>query len=234
MKWYILTSAANKDIRPKNRTGQAEPIYSANIPITVTNWSKYLYSDSLPENLLIPPFKKIRGATITDWMTSVKTQSGYTLISCNLYTCLSQFKLSSYKGYDTVIIDGEKEIPYKVFLQALQFDLIDYSRSIFCAYEKNDISGKYEYGEVANINSHQDIVANKARFGKSIFLKENIPYDGFLILPHGAVFLVNEKIKQALENGGFTGICLIPFNQGEDFINEDIHRKRLRAETRKP
>ncbi|MEL6971441.1 MAG: hypothetical protein AAFZ63_20710 [Bacteroidota bacterium] len=229
MNWYILTKTAKGTIRPKGKIHQAQPLFSKEIPYTVTQWVKYLYSDTLPASLPIPPFKRIRGASVTDWMTSVITNDASPLISQALYNCLASFKLAPHRAYDTHVLHGQEKHPFKVLFQRLQLDIIDYRRSTFCTYEKNPISDQYEYKEAENILSHDDITARNARFGKAIYLKEDVPYDGFLIRPKGVIFLVNERIKNAIEQERFTGLFLIPFSQGEDFT-EDLHSKLLRAE----
>lgn len=229
MNWYILTKTAQKTIKPKGKIHQAKPIFSREIPATKTQWAKYLYHDLLPESLPIPLFQRIRGASITDWMTTVITNDAYPLISSRLSQCLTSFNLGQHNAYDTQVVSGQDKHPFKVLMQTLQLDIIDYKRSTFCTYQKDLISDQYEYQEVENISSYEELVTHNARFGKSVYLKENIPYDGFLFKPNEVVFLVNAKIKAAIEEEKFTGIALLPIHQGENFI-EGVYSKLLKTE----
>ena len=228
MDWYILTKTAR--LNEIGKQLQAEPIYTKNIPATVVSYSKYIYDQSLPERPAIPSFKKVRGAKVTDWVNTIRTSTGYSLISEKLFECLSSFNLASYRGYDTLLLDNKKEYKYQLFLQSVQTSLIDYSKSTFCTYEKNELTEKYEYRIKKGISSYQDTIVANARYGQSIFLKEDILFDGFLMPVGPVVFLVNQKVKKAIIDGGFTVLCLIPFQDGEDFVTEDLHTKVLRVE----
>jgi len=42
--------------------------------------------------------------------------------------------------------------------------------------------------------------------------------------------MVNEKAADALREAKITGICLIPFHQGENFVDDNIISKAQRVE----
>ena len=155
------------------------------------------------------------------------------LISEKLLSHLNNFASPPQKVFSTRIIDIRGEVhSYFLLLQNAQFDIIDYERSVFCTIKGQRFQhDRYVYEceefKAADFEDHK----NRGGAGPiSLFIKKDIPFDFFLLAGPPFFWMVNEKIADALRAANITGICLVPFQQGDDFVNDDLVSKAMRAE----
>ncbi len=89
----------------------------------------------------------------------------------------------------------------------------------------------YEYiYEDFQASDYEEVRLLKGRWASALYIKEDIEWDFFLLAALPFLWMVNEKVADALRAAQITGICLIPFQQGDDFVNDDMVSKAMRAE----
>lgn len=227
MNWYILGRTTNYAITG-TASPQAKGLYSPKAPYRL-DLGKFLYEQA-PDELKIPSYKLEHRAKLTDLVQGDNTTfPGHTLISKMLLECLFTFRSPGFQKIPTVVIDKkDSQHPYFFFMQFPQFDLVDYSRSIFSRIT-DMVNGQYSY-EDFQATSFEDVRAKKGVGAKAIFMKENFDFDFFILPAFPFLWMVNEKIADALREAKITGICLIPFHQGENFVDDNIISKAQRIE----
>lgn len=229
MQWYILSESTNPDVIG-NAFPRLEEMFSAANPYE-DYVTRYIY-EPLPAKLAVPNYRMLHRAKLTDWMSSNMTNVSM-LISEKFLNCLSAFVAPPQKVFSTRIFDKKGDVhSYFLLLQNAMFDIIDYERSIFCTIKGQYLQhDRYVYEcdefKAADFEDHK----NRGGAGPiSLFMKEDIPFDYFLLATPPFFWMVNEKVAEALRAAHITGICLIPFRQGDDFVNDDLVSKAMRAE----
>lgn len=230
MAWYILTETTNRKIAGlAYPQGESVP---TEVPYSITIYSNYLRSPA-PEDIFVPKFKLRYRAKLTD-LTSVAmfnfpTQS---IISEKLLSLLKNFQSPRCQAFPTSVIDKKGiEHAYNVFMQnAPQFHAADYSRSVFARIAGMKDNG-YEYiFEEFQAAGYEEVKQQKGRAASALYIREDIKWDFFLLAGPPFLWMVNEKVAEALKAANITGLCLIPFQPGDDFVNDDIVSKALRIE----
>lgn len=79
-------------------------------------------------------------------------------------------------------------------------------------------------------NNFEDMRDRKGIGAVKLYIKDDIQWDFFMLGNTPFLWMVNEKVAEALRAANITGICLIPFQQGDDFVNDDLVSKAMRAE----
>lgn len=93
---------------------------------------------------------------------------------------------------------------------------------------KNE-SGQYVH-ENFQATSYEEVRSQKGTDAYSLYLRENIEWDSFILAGPPSLWMVNQKVADALHEAKITGICLIPFHQGENFVDDNIVLKAERVE----
>jgi len=227
MKWYILTNTNNLAERGKVDV-QANSLNSVEIPYR-DDLARYFY-EPVPDDLKIPPFKLEYRAKLTDWVLQV-SYSPWRLLSKKFIECINGANTPTCKLFSTKLIDRKgNEYPYFIPIQNGQFDIVDYTNSVFRRPVKLKANGyEYEY-EDFKATSFEDVRNQRGIGPSALYLKEPIQWDSFLLGELPFPWMVNEKVADALRAANITGICLIPFQQGDDFVNDDIISKAQRVE----
>ncbi len=224
MVWYILTPTTNRDI-----IGKADNQSSA---LKLFDSSKYLY-EPLSNVFALPYFKLHHHAKLTDLVQSLMTTQVHPLISQRLHDILIQFKtIPTSRALPTVLIGKRgEELPYYVFVQQADFTATDYERSIFCkpAGFNEKWEPAYEDLEV-KVNNLREVLDNGGCGPRAWYIKEDIPWDFFVLAGPPFLWMAQDHVVQALQEAGITGICYIPFQQGDDFVNDELLWKAMRAE----
>lgn len=231
MKWYILAKTTNFKIAGTD-VPQTENL-PTDKPYSISIYGDY-YRSPAPNDLFIPKFKLRYRAKLTDLTSAAifgfPTQS---IISENFLSVLKNFQSPPYQAFPTSVFDKKGiEHPYYVFMQNLpQFHLTDYTLSVFSRRhsELNYNYPPHQYEDFKAI-SFEDVVARKGFGASALYIKEDIEWDFFLLAAPPFLWMVNEKVADALRAANITGICLIPFQQGDDFVNDDIISKAQRVE----
>jgi hypothetical protein len=223
MKWYILTQTTNRNV-----IGKADNQSQCSARFDV---AKYLY-EPVPEYFKVPTFKLHHHAKLTDLVQSVNTSPVRPLCSKKLLDILMQFKtIPTSRALPTLLIGKKGEdLPYYVYIQQADFTATDYERSIFCkpAGFNEKWEPAYEDLEV-KVSSFREVLDNGGFGPRAWFLKEDIPWDFFVLAGPPFLWLARDYVVRALQETGITGICYIPFQQGDDFVNDDIVLKTIRT-----
>ncbi|HMN90602.1 MAG TPA: hypothetical protein PKD70_00185 [Saprospiraceae bacterium] len=230
MAWYILSGTTNRKI-----TGmvypQAESV-PTEVPYSIAIYSDYMRGPA-PEDIFVPKFKLCYRAKLTE-MVSVAmfifpTQS---IISEKFFHILKNFHSPPYQAFPTSVFDRKGiEHPYFVFMQnAPQFHAADYERSVFSRIASMKENG-YEYiYEDFQASDYEEVRLLKGRWASALYIKEDIEWDFFLLAAPPFLWMVNEKVAEALRAANITGICLIPFQQGDDWVNDELFMRVMRIE----
>ncbi len=230
MNWYILSETTNFKI-----AGTAVPHTEAlptDKPYSISIYGEY-YRRPAPSDLFIPKFKLRYRAKLID-LTNVgflgfPTQS---IISEKFLSVLKNFYSPPYQAFPTSVFDRKGiEHPYFVFMQnAPQFHATDYTRSVFSRIAGMKKNG-YEYiFEDFQASGFEEVLQQKGVDASALYIKEDIEWDFFLLAAPPFLWMVNEKVADALRAAQITGICLIPFQQGDDFVHERLFAKAQRIE----
>ncbi len=230
MSWYILTETVNRKV-----AGMTYPQVESEaieVPYSITIYSDYTLSPA-PEDIFVPKFKLRYRAKLTD-LTSVAMFSFpiHSIISTKFISVLKNFHSPPYQAFPTSVFDKKGiEHPYFVFMQnAPQFHAADYERSVFSKIAGMKDNG-YEYiFEDFQASDYEEVRLLKGRGASALYIKEDIEWDFFLLAAPPFLWLVNERVAEALRVAKITGICLVPFQQGEDFVHEMLFTKAQRIE----
>lgn len=230
MTWYILTETANRKVM-----GMASPQVEATVtevPYSIAIYDGYLRSPA-PENLFVPEFKLRYRGKLTDLVSvAMFAFPTHSIISEKFISVLKNFHSPPFQAFPTSVFDREgMEHPYFVLMQnAPQFHATDYARSVFsriAGMKDNGYEYIYEYFQAAD---YEALRLLKGRAASALYIREDIEWDFFLLAAPPFLWMVNEKVAEALRAANITGICLIPFQQGDDFVNDDLVSKAMRAE----
>ncbi len=224
MQWNVLTRTSRQEVTGK-ATVQAESdkLFDA---------AKYLYEPA-PSSLVAPKFKLHHHAKLTDYIHSVMTSAVCPLISGRLFDCLRQFKtVPTSRALPTLLI-GKKgeELPYYVYVQHADFTATDYERSIFCKPAGFNEKWESAYEDLnVKAGSLREVIDQGGTRPRALYIKDSIPWDFFVLAGPPFLWMAQDHVVRALQEAGITGICYIPFQQGDDFVNDDLVSKAMRAE----
>ncbi len=231
MKYYILRHSMSSRVMGSALI-QAHGVYSNEVPYR-DDITKYLY-ETIPEDIQVPNFKMEYRARLTDLIKHGGSfTSAFLLISQKLLEILTPFHTPKYSVFPTYVIDRKNNShPYYMLMQNGQFDIVDYDRSVFrgikeMVIKENGFEYVYEDFRAKNFEDQRD---RKGIGSVALYIKEDIEWDFFLLAAPLFLWMVNEKVAEALRAVNITGICLIPFQQGDDFVNDDLVSKAMRAE----
>lgn len=227
MKYFILTHTQDG-----STSGSAYPQVDATYPGEIIRLEIYKYSNRpLPNNTRFPDFKLKYRAKLTDVLTAVSSDSVFNiLMSPKCLNVLSQFNLTAYQVFDAPVIDKKgNKLPYKIVHshEPKDNDYVDYALTRYFLVTGHDfsVSPYITIGEDINVNSIEELhgivhTRKGSVCAKSLYLKEDkITHDAFP-LRNPMVWVINEKIADALTDAGITGIALIPLSAGENFCEE--------------
>lgn len=230
MKWYILAKTTNFKIAGTD-VPQTENL-PTDKPYSISIYGDY-YRSPAPNDLFIPKFKLRYRAKLTDLTSAAifgfPTQS---IISENFLSVLKNFQSPPYQAFPTSVFDKKGiEHLYYVFMQnSPQFHAADYSRSIFARIVGMKDNGYENIFEEFQAIGFEEVLQQKGIAASALYIKEGIEWDFFLLAAPPFLWMINEKVADALRAANITGICLIPFQQGEDFVNEMLFSKAQRVE----
>lgn len=231
MNWYILRHSMNSKVMGSALI-QVRGLHSAEIPYR-DDIAKYLY-EPIPGNIKVPNFKLEYRAKLTDLIKhGGDFDTACLLLNQRLLEILTLFHTPTQRVFPTCVIDRKNNShPYYMLMQNGQFDIVDYNRSIFRGIKEMIIKENgFEYVyEDFKANNFEDRRDRRGIGAVELYIRDDIKWDFFLLGNTPFLWMVNEKVADALQTVNITGICLIPFQQGDDFVNDDIVSKAMRAE----
>ncbi len=228
MNWYILVETTNFKIAGTD-VPQTE-VLPSNKPYP--NYSDY-YSKPAPSDLFVPKLKLRYRARFTDLTSAaIFNFPTHSIISEKFFHVLKNFQSPPFQVFPTIVIDKKGiEHPYFLFMQnAPQFHATDYSRSVFSRIVGMKDNGYEHIYEDFQTFGFEEVLQQKGVDASALYIKEDIEWDFFLLAAPPFLWMVNEKVAEALRAANITGICLIPFQQGDDFVHERLFAKAKRIE----
>lgn len=238
MKYYILSYSAD----PKEVGSFSPQLKVVQNPVVPFRGISKYRNDIIPDDVVIPDYKVHHQAKMNDLMSS--TLIGIPLnpiISERFGAVLQQFKSTNYQLIRVNVIDKKKECqPYYVFHQYERSDhYIDFSKTIFRhtltnvytspptyahkEYQFQDFDALWGY-----IQQHKGHVCAKHFY----LTEEQIEHD-FFVLTNPLIWVINEKVAEALQAAKLTGLALIALNPGETFCDDNVVTKAMRLVSEK-
>lgn len=223
MQWYVLTQMLNREI-----IGKAD--YQSQC-LALFDIAKYLY-EPVPRGLKAPDFKLHYRAKLTDLVQSPMTSDVRPLINQKLRNVLRNFKtVPTSSPLPTKLIGKKGEAyPYYVYIQQADFEATDYARSVFCKPAGLDENYQPAYEDLATgLRDFQEVKRLGGYGARALYLKEDIEWDYFVLAGPPFLWMARDYVVEALKAAHITGICYIPFTQGDDFVYDDIVKKAIRT-----
>jgi hypothetical protein len=223
MKWYILTQTTDRNVIGKaDNQSECRALFDI---------AKYLYEPAPPQ-LTAPQFKLHHHAKLTDLVQNLMSLNIHHLISQKLLDCLKQFKtIPTSRALPTTLIGKKKEqYVYYVYIQQADLNAIDYDRSIFCKI--SGVNEKYEhtYEDLkVKVSSLKEVTDQGGIGARALYIRNDISWDFFVLAGPPFLWMARDYVVQALQEADITGICYIPFQQGDDFVYDDLVGKAIRA-----
>ncbi|MCB0584853.1 MAG: hypothetical protein KDD06_05945 [Phaeodactylibacter sp.] len=232
MKYFILYhSPDHKEIG--SAFPQAKSLYSKHF--VYAPLSPY-QKKKVPNEFRFPEYKLEGKAKLTDLLSSSTLGLPINvLVSPKFLKILENFTSPGFQTLEAKVLDKKgNTLPYQIIHQYQQMNhYVDYSKTILelTTYDftvSPPASTKKEFQAKNFAELEATIQSAKGSFCvKNFHLREEIiQFDHFaLIFPN--VWIVNNKLAEALKASNITGICLIPLHPGENFCKESLPKKAL-------
>ena len=166
-----------------------------------------------------PPFKLERMAKKTDWLNNIFLNQMIT-ISPRFLKMLEQFSLPDHQIFPARVFHEDVEFNYFLvyFYPPMQDKFIDFEESEFV----KDYFGAFK--NTLEINSLEEYKVARSQiklpegitFSKLVF-KKDIPYDIFRFFLLGRGIYISEKLKNAIQEAGLTGMEITPIEEIKHF-----------------
>lgn len=214
---------------------QVEGLYSNEFPYVDT--SSFLRK-KITQPIKFPPFKLKYRAKLTDLLScNITLFPSQALISPKFLKILINFISYEFQIFDVIVIDKQgNHLPYKIIHQYQhKNDYVDYSKTVFelTSYdftvspptsEKREFQvGSFEEFEIFN-RSHK----KSTTCAKKFYLKEDSIQLDFFTIIGPSIWVINERVAEALIQEKITGLSIIPLKQGEDFCSESVVKKAIK------
>jgi len=224
MNWYIIFRTLDRD-----KIGKADNQSSA---MRLFESAKYIY-EPVPMDLKPPQFKLHHHAKLTDLVQSLMTSDYHPLISTKFLDCLRSFKtVPTSCALPTMLIDKKgEELPYYVYVQQADFNAVDYLRSVFCKPAGFNEKWIPIYEDIESKPScFREVIDQGGVGARALYIYDDISWDFFVLAGPPFLWMARDYVVHALQDAEITGLCYIPFHQGDDFVNDDMVSKALRIE----
>ncbi len=212
MTWFVLTPTANFKIK-----GTAVPQAEANLSdfkFSISTIGDYLRKPA-PDSFEVPNLRLRFRAKLTDLMSAAFVVfPTHSLISKKMIECISDFKSPPCQLFNTLLIDRKNMAhPFSFLMQnSPQFDITDYDRSVFSRISGIRSDGLYLYEDFQAAN-FEDVLAKKGVAARALYMKENVNWDFFILAGQPFLWMVNEKVADALYQAKITGIVWFLFSR---------------------
>lgn len=212
MKWYLIKREIEPDIIGVSEGKQSTRMklnYDYESNDSVWNTSKKNFSANDFVRIDFSGILLNNQAKFTDYISSEVINPLYVLIvSRNLLSFLNGFSVPVKSVSLATIIHSRMNIEidyYSVFI-GLQYDLINYNKSIFQVKETFN-EKHYQDVRFSNYREFMDFLLIKtwktSLKAKSLIINTN---HHLICLPKLGGFIISEKLKDEIERGGFTGM----------------------------
>lgn len=154
---------------------------------------------------IITGFKLERKAKLTDFVTfyPINVYCKF-LISEKIWLLIKDTNIDYHYTFKCKI-KGSKETYFLVILSVVNYDVVDFSTSIFSSGDEFTGETEYLFDSYEEYKKKFDL-SEKLIFPKKVFLNDLFKRKDFLYTRFSAYPLVSEKIKSILEKHSATGI----------------------------
>lgn len=154
--------------------------------------------------IIFPYFELEKGAKLTDWVSTVNVDRNYLMVSTKLVDLLHTFILDEKQDFPALVHTPEGITKYHLvyFPWPRQDDFIDWKKSVF---EKNPEDGAFgiQFEDSRNyLMQHNE----NTKIKDIVIFPERITCDVFRFTNYQSGFYVSERLKNAMETAGMTGI----------------------------
>ncbi|MCG8330544.1 MAG: hypothetical protein MI974_22805 [Chitinophagales bacterium] len=196
------------------------------------SFGKYKYTIIPPTaKIVLPTFRLRYRAKLTDLLSSNLTSyPSLLLLSSNFLSVFRKFIGGKYQIFPINIVGkkGERHEYFIMHFYERPDQYVDFYKTNFVRFFFTE--NRFEAIHASTYEDYLDVKGlGGAKQTKALYLKESHLLPDFFSAPIPGIFLINEKVASALLKSKITGICLIPFHQGEDFT-ESLFVKTMRIE----
>lgn len=226
---YILTRSTNRKV-VGNASPSVDAIYEENI--SYTTQSDYIRKKIPSSGLILPKLKLGKRGKLTDLLSANTVMyPSQLLISRKLLEIFKKFSGSSYQTFPVDVLDkaDQSHEYYIIHHYDTPDKFIDYEKTVYIRFFHNE-----NKTEVIPVSSFEDYVNTSspggAKRAKALFLKEYDTLPNFFAVSGGpSLYFVKEEVANKILSSEVTGVCLIPFQQGDD-CTESVFIKAMRVE----
>ncbi len=198
--------------------------------------------EKYPDNLLMESFEVHYQARLTDMLQFIGGGLRSLLISEPMYNMLQSFNLCTFQHYATEATYRKKNYPYHyLYFWNNNNDFVDYEKSsfyiadTFSKYKKRDttVTSAEHFYKLYHENLERNKTVKSSGGEESVLVSElyinpeKANLDLFFIAEMIYVFMVSERLKDALEAAGFRGMKFTPANGHKPMLFDFETKERL-------
>ncbi len=156
-------------------------------------------------DIIFPYFELAKRAKLTDWVSAVNVDRNYFMVSTRLLALLKGFVWDEYQYFPVPVHTPNEIVDYHLiyFPWPRQDEYIDWKSSIF---QHIVPSGAIEEIQFENSGRYLMEHTDDVKMEKAVIFSENITLDLFRFKNYNSGFYVSERLKNAMEAAGMTGI----------------------------
>ncbi|MCC6280694.1 MAG: hypothetical protein IT262_08845 [Saprospiraceae bacterium] len=157
-------------------------------------------------DIVFPYFELAKRAKLTDWVSAVNVDRNYLMVSTRLLALLKGFVLDEYQYFPVPVHTPNKIVDYHLiyFPWPRQDDFINWEKSTFRRITKSGENILLQFENAKARNLAKD--AHEIQIEKIIINTNKITMDVFRFRSFHLGFYVSERLKNAMESAGMTGI----------------------------
>ena len=201
--------------------------YNTELPNSINRINPW---NEVVANLNAPNFVLHGHAKRTDILSAFH-HSHLMVISKRLKALFEEYKLPKVQVFETKLISGNKLHDYYLFYLPDNFyQFIDCVRSTFALVRMNARAVPVFTPQINSLDEFEEWIKEypylikqnpkrlKVIVDKLVFDSDKIPYDMFRILGLISGYFVSERLKNAIEEKGYTGMDFIPLDKIETVL----------------
>ena len=154
--------------------------------------------------IIFPHFVLEDGAKLTDWVSTPNVDRNYLMVSTRLMDLLKEYRLDEYQYFPAPVHTPKGIVDYHLiyFPWPRQDDFIDWEKSLF-KEDNEGVSVELRFQE-----SRRFLMENNdnTKMKEAVIFPDKITMDVFRFTNYRSGFYVSERLKNAMEAAGMTGI----------------------------
>ena len=156
--------------------------------------------------IIFPHFVLEDGAKLTDWVSTPNVDRNYLMVSTRLMDLLKEYRLDEYQYFPAPVHTPKGIVDYHLiyFPWPRGDDFIDWEKSTFLRVTASGERTILQFEHSKARNLARD--AHEIQIEKMVLHPEKMTYDAFRFRSFHSGFYVSERLKNAMEAAGMTGI----------------------------